>query len=280
MLGGAPEDAVLTPSSMESGERITAVLPRQQTLIERVLRENDVSPIHARELADLETRPARSLAELRLSIVTILRSRVGFGDRTAAARVVALAGPTGVGKTTTIAKLAARDALVHRRRVVLISMDDYRIGGADQLAKFAELMDVPFAVASDPASLVATIARFPFADRIYVDTAGRSPRDADAIVKTAAALASVSAAVALVLPACIRTQELTKVLQQHAPLSPCSLIITKLDEAEVVGGVLVAPLASGMPLAYFATGQRVPEDLEAASAEKLASLLLGEGALR
>lgn len=280
-LGAAPGEAsTLESVEADASDRVSQVLPRTPTLLERVLVDNDVPALFARELASIEPRPARSLAELRTSLVAILRARIGFGDRTAGARIVGLCGPTGVGKTTTIAKLAARDALVNRRRVVLISMDDYRVGGADQLARFAELMDVPFAVATDATSLDAAIARYPFADRVYVDTAGRSPRDTSAIDRTATTLSAVGAATLIALPASVRSAELSKILAQHAGLAPRGIVMTKLDEAELVGGALSAALASGLPLVHFATGQRVPEDLEPASAERLASMLLGEGGVR
>lgn len=254
--------------------------PRTTTLLERLLRDNDVPTEDARNLALTEKRPSRSLAEVRAALVRLLRERVGWGDRTANARVIAVVGPTGVGKTTTIAKLAARDALVHHRRVALISADDYRLGGADQLARFAELMDVPFAVASDPASLVSALSRFMLADRIYIDTAGRSPRSPGAHAQLAAMLASAGAATLLCLSAATRSQELLAILAQHAGFEPQAIVTTKLDEAELVGAPLVAALRTGLPLAHFATGQRVPEDLEGASAERLASLLLGEQVVR
>lgn len=272
-VGTFDDDGLAPPPS---GDRITGVVPRTTTLLERVLRDNDVPAAFARDLALAEGRPARSLAELRTTITRILRERVGFGDRTASARVVAVVGPTGVGKTTTIAKLAARDALVSRRRVALISADDYRIGGADQLARFAELMDVPFGVANDGPSLAAALARFAMADRVYIDTAGRSPRSSAAVTQLASALTGTSAATMLCVSASTRSQELLKVLTQHASLAPSAIVVTKLDEAELVGGALLAALGSGAPLAHFATGQRVPEDIEAATAERLAGLLLGE----
>ncbi len=278
-LGGMPEMSAPAIAPDAGDARLSAVLPRVPSLLERVLRDNDVPAGFAREIAEQEGRPARSLAELRTSLCAILRARVGFGDRTASARIVALVGPTGVGKTTTIAKLAARDALLHRRRVVLVSMDDYRVGGADQLASFADLIGVPFAAASDPASLAQVLAAYAWADRIYVDTAGRSPRDHAAMERMAQTLASAGAAVALAIPANARSTELGKILQQHAPLAPCALVVTKLDEAELVGGALLAALSSQMPIAHFTTGQRVPEDIEAASAEKLTSFLLGEGVI-
>ena len=249
------------------------------TLLERLLRDNDVPVEDARDLALAERVPSRSLAEVRSAMVRILRERVGWGDRTATSRIVAVIGPTGVGKTTTIAKLAAREALVHRRRVALISCDDYRLGGADQLARFAELMDVPFGVATDAASLAAALARFAFADRVYIDTAGRSPRGPDAHAPLAAMLASAGAAPLRCLSAATRSHELLTILAQHASFEPQSIVTTKLDEAELVGAPLLATLRTGLPLSYFATGQRVPEDLEAASPDRLASLLLGERVL-
>jgi flagellar biosynthesis GTPase FlhF len=271
------------PASLLVGEAAGPVpfeTPRATTLLERLLRDNDIPAEDARNLALTEKRPSRSLSEVRAALVRLLREQVGWGDPTARSRIIAVVGPTGVGKTTTIAKLAARDALVHHRRVALVSADDYRLGGADQLARFAELMDVPFAVASDPASLVNALSRFALADRIYVDTAGRSPRSPGGHAQLAAMLSSAGAATLLGLSAATRSQELLGILAQHAGFEPRAIITTKLDEAELVGAPLLAALRTGLPLAHFATGQRVPEDLELASPERLASLLLGEQVTR
>ncbi|MBN8617038.1 MAG: flagellar biosynthesis protein FlhF, partial [Deltaproteobacteria bacterium] len=125
----------------------------------------------------------------------------------------------------------------------------------------------------------ATLGRFAFADRVYIDTAGRSPRGPDAHAPLAATLTSAGAAPLLCLSAATRSHELLTILAQHASFEPQAIVTTKLDEAELVGAPLVAALRTGLPLSYFATGQRVPEDLEGASPDRLASLLLGERVL-
>jgi flagellar biosynthesis protein FlhF len=265
---------LVPPADPQPGPAPTS--PRAASMLERILRDNDVPASYARDLALLERRPSRTLAEVRSNLLTLLRERVGFDDVTSSARILAMVGPTGVGKTTTIAKLAAHDALVRRRRVALISNDDYRVGGADQLSAFAELIGVPFAVASDAQSLHAELHRFALADRIYVDTAGRSPRNTSATAQLALTLAGTNASVVLCVSAATRSHELFRILAQHAVLTPRALVVTKLDEAELAGSALVAAVAAGVPLSHFTTGQRVPEDIELAGAHRLAAWMLGE----
>lgn len=249
---------------------------RSMNPLERILRDNEVDADHVREL--LKNAPVpRSFREVRELLLLSLRKRVGFGDR-AKARVTALVGPTGVGKTTTIAKLAARDALIRGLRVALISLDDYRIGGAEQLGKFAELMEVPFELARDARGLKDALARHGSADRVYIDTAGRGPRDVRAHAELASLLGATreKTGILLTLSASTRRRELEQVIQRHEGFPLTGLVVTKLDEALYVGGSLSAALRTNLPIAWLTNGQRVPEDIEAASAELLASALIGE----
>jgi flagellar biosynthesis protein FlhF len=213
-------------------------------------------------------------------LVEVLRREMIFAPGLApnGPRVVALVGPTGVGKTTTLAKLAAKAALIDRRRVGLISVDDYRIAGAEQLGRYADLIGVPMEVAHDARSLEVALRRLADADLILVDTAGRSPRDTDATRRTAETLhgAQEGVEVQLCVAAATGHAELRVTVEQNAVLRPRKLLITKLDEAVRHGGIVGAQVMAGLPLTYFTTGQRVPEDIEVASPERVASLLIGE----
>lgn len=274
-----PERSPLERRLIEAGvlEGETAPLDPRTHPIERILTDNDVDREFVSRIVTLAGPAERSIAERRAQLLRVIRRDVGFGDR-ARTRLVSLVGPTGVGKTTTIAKLAARDLFSHGLRVALVSLDQYRIGGADQLARYAELMGAPFASAADSASLGAAIRDFAAFDRVYIDTAGRAPRDRQAMADLARTLRSTDERIStlLAITASTRRLDLATVLSRHAGLEPVSIIVTKLDEASHVGGPLSAALKTGLPLAWFTTGQRVPEDIEPASAERLVDALFGE----
>jgi flagellar biosynthesis protein FlhF len=267
---------IATPAP--AGEDAPRAPASPRSVLERVLEQNEVPAALTKEILGRAGSLSRSLREAREDLERVVRASVEFAGPAHAARVVAMVGPTGVGKTTTIAKLAARDALIDRMSVVLVSTDGYRIGGADQLARYADLIGVPFEVADDAQSLAKVLARYRSVDRIYIDTAGRAPRDKPAIDAMVTMLrnAGETISVHLCLTASTRAGELSQALERHAVLKPCALCFTKVDEAFCMGGMLVASIKSQLPLSWFTTGQRVPEDIEAATSSRLAGLLCGE----
>jgi flagellar biosynthesis protein FlhF len=216
--------------------------------------------------------------ELRRSLAAVLADEIVFAPpASGGARVVAFVGPTGVGKTTTVAKVAARAALMEGRSVLLVSMDRYRVGGVEQLARYAELIGVPVTCAWDGGMLAQALRSHRQAELVLVDTEGRGPRDLAAVEQLARALGAARepVEVQLCVAAATREPELERVIGRAGCLGPTRLCVTKVDEAVDGGGVVAAYAASGLPLCWLTTGQRVPEDLEVASAEGLAALLCG-----
>lgn len=185
--------------------------------------------------------------------------------------IVALLGPTGVGKTTTVAKLAARFALCHGSKwVALITTDGYRVGAHEQLNTFGRIMDVPVRVANSPAALRQALDAFSDRRLVLIDTAGMSQRDIR-FSKQVSFIRRGAPAVRnyLVLSATTQTLGLEQAVGafQGAKVDGC--VITKLDEATSLGNVLSALVQYRIPLAYISDGQRVPEDLALAKPHKL-----------
>ncbi len=190
-------------------------------------------------------------------------------------RLVALVGPTGVGKTTTIAKLAANYRLKKKHRVGLITVDTYRIAAVEQLRTYAEIIDLPMQVVSTPREMREAVRRMGELDLILLDTAGRSPRDEVKIQELRAFLTEAGAdEVHLVLSAVGSGRTLEQVAQRFAAVGTTALVLTKLDEAPALGNVLPVLRSSKLPLSYLTNGQNVPDDIETADAHRLARLIL------
>src|SRR5262249_30919073 len=190
-------------------------------------------------------------------------------------RVVALVGPTGVGKTTTIAKLAANYRLREKRRVGLITVDTYRIAAVEQLRTYADIIDLPMEVVSTPREMREAVQRMRTFDLVLMDTAGRSPRDEVRIQELRNLLAEASPdEVHLVLSAASSARTLAAAAEKFAPVGVTSLLVTKLDEATGLGNLVTLTRACGLPISYLTDGQNVPDDIAVASAKRLAQLIL------
>jgi flagellar biosynthesis protein FlhF len=197
--------------------------------------------------------------------------------------IMAVIGPTGAGKTTTIAKLAARWCMRHTPAdLALVSTDSYRIGARDQLMTYARVLGAPMHVANSGRELAALLERLKSKKLILIDTAGMGTRDARlaeqlAVLKQGAPRARIL----LALPAPSEGNALDEIVQAFAPLNPVACILTKVDEAASLGAVISTTLRHRMKIAYVCDGQRVPEDMHAAHQKRVslvrAALSLKEG---
>ncbi|MET0591559.1 MAG: flagellar biosynthesis protein FlhF [Polyangiaceae bacterium] len=191
-------------------------------------------------------------------------------------RIIACVGPTGVGKTTPLAKLAARASLELGRSVAVVSLDTFRVGAVEQMRRFVELIGVPFDVARDRAGFAQAVAQRR-ADITLVDTAGVSTADNGSMQRLSDCLSAVTdrpVDILLVVQAAIRARDAERLRGVYRTPTPTGLIITKLDETDQAGGALHTALDHPLPVTYLCDGPRVPEDLHEASAEMLLDAVL------
>jgi flagellar biosynthesis protein FlhF len=193
-------------------------------------------------------------------------------------KIVALVGPTGVGKTTTIAKLAAQYTMGRKAKVALVTIDTFRVGAVEQLKTYSRIMGVPLEVASTAKELEKALSSHQDKDLILIDTVGRSPRDQEMLEGLREMLdSSYSIETHLCVAATTRERELRAIVDSFGVLQITRLLVTKLDESSSFGSIVNLQIDKKLPLSYFTRGQRVPEDIEPASGKKVAELILGEG---
>lgn len=264
------DDPVAALAAVRGGVAPHAALRRRllAAMVPRDVCEAWLRPLPA------DAAPADAEARLRDAIREQLGGTPGLGsDR---ARIVAFVGPTGVGKTTTVAKLAARARLVEERRIALVSLDDGRLGGTAALRAYAKLLDIPLTVA--PAhGLGPALAEHASAELVLVDTAGISPATPDAFADLGRRLARAGEPVFthLCVGAATRAEELDRIAHLYRPTRPDAIIATKVDEAIAIGSVVALRLRERIPLSYLTTGPQVPDDLDPAGVDVVLDLLLG-----
>jgi flagellar biosynthesis protein FlhF len=247
----------------------------------------DISEDTALEIVSAVRESLGSAADYRRTMVHVeseITSRIRIAgpiDPASGTRAAVFIGPTGVGKTTTIAKLAADFALNRRVKVALITVDTYRIAAVEQLRTYARIIGVPFSVVNSAGELTAAVAAHRDRDLILVDTAGRSQRDALKMEELEAVLGcGAKTERYLVIDSTSQRRKQFEVIDRFRSVEPRAVILTKLDEAACLGSVLDVAAYSKLPIAYVTTGQEVPDDIEIAKAQVLARLILEREANR
>ena len=189
--------------------------------------------------------------------------------------IVFMVGPTGVGKTTTIAKLAANLTFLDSKSVALITLDTYRVSAAEQLRTFAEIIGIPISVVFTPAEMMLAIEQYQEKDLIFVDTAGRSPYNSEQMeeLQEFVNIAKPDETI-LVMSVTTDNSDLINIYQCFQSIGVDKLIFTKLDETCNYGSILNAIYEIKKPIAYVTTGQNVPDDIEVPDSLRLAQMLL------
>lgn len=228
--------------------------------------------------AQPEATPDLVLSELRKTIADMLPPAAPLRLREdAQPAIVALVGPTGVGKTTTIAKLAANMKLREGKRVGLITIDSYRIAAVEQLRTYAQILRVPVVSVIKPDDLRPAIDQMRDLDLILIDTAGRSQKDGMRIAELNEFIRIANPdQIHLVLSTTSREKTIREAIDRFGSLGDVSLLFTKLDEAEGLGAILNVMHDLKLSASYLTTGQAVPDDIEIASASRVARLIVGE----
>ncbi len=247
--------------------------------IERLLEQNDFSASYVRSIvarvrSDFSLEELEDYDRVQDKVIEWIGESIEIHEsaHTVKPRVIALVGPTGVGKTTTVAKLAAAYSLAASKgsrplNVHVITIDNYRIGAKQQIEIYGNIMNIPVSCAETAKDLESLIALHQDVDIILIDTIGKSPKDYSKIAEMRHFLESAGqlSDVHLAMSATTKPSDMREIMQQYETFGYDSVIITKFDETNRVGNIVSVLGEKKKPLAYITTGQRVPQDFERAS---------------
>ncbi len=193
-------------------------------------------------------------------------------------KVVFFVGPTGVGKTTTIAKLASKYKLDHKCKLAIITADTYRVAAVEQIRTYANILNVPIEVVYNAEELQQAIQKYAEYDLLFVDTAGRSHQNQEQqedVKRLLQVAKEYEQEIYLVISATTKYRDLVKITQVYSDISSYRLLFTKTDETGALGNILNIKMLTNEPLSYMTFGQNVPDDIEITDAQAIAKQLLG-----
>ena len=262
---------------------INISLPAHKKMIFHFLKEISVKEEFALRLCenanDLNDIPSLLSSDIRTRAWnTVSKSPKRLRGRAGYTQAVMLIGPTGVGKTTTMAKLSAH-ALREGRKVAIISLDTYRIGAVEQVRIYSKIMGIPFAIASNVRELQESLTHFGQSrDTIFIDTSGRNPRD-EMYINDLIEVSQLKFPheIHLLMSASCDNDFMAEAYQHYCKLPIDCIAFTKVDEAVQFGSLYNILVTSQKPVVYITTGQKVPDDIEFVTVNKLTNLILKKG---
>lgn len=257
-------------------------------LIIEQLTSNEVTYGYAKQIIDEITHSGniRTLDDMLACVYQKIILKLGqtqtisFRKDDKRPKVVFFIGPTGVGKTTTIAKLSSKLILEEKKKIAILTSDTYRIAAVEQIKTYANILSIPVEVIYEPKDLDKILPKYKEYDYILMDTAGRSHKNkeqVDDLKSIVSYFDGYSVLTYLVLSATTKYKDLIKITELYKDVVDYSLIFTKLDETDAVGNILNIKLDTGKALSYISFGQNVPEDIEVMNPQIIAKQLLGGG---
>lgn len=274
----------------DKAEKLEAEVKEVKELLNKVIKnttkEEETDPIkEVLEKIDIDLEFYNELKDridkdhIESSLKEIINADIEISEENLKGRIV-LVGPTGVGKTTTIAKLAGKLSLIEKKKVGLITVDTYRIGAVEQLKTYAEIMNIPFKVVVTIKEMEDAIEALKGMDVILIDTTGRSSKNTMQISELRAFTEKAKPdSVSMVISATTKNRDMETILQGYRYLNYDNIIITKLDETTTYGAIYNISKRSQKPIRYIATGQNVPDDIKNPSKDDLMKFIFGEESL-
>ncbi|PJI09879.1 MULTISPECIES: flagellar biosynthesis protein FlhF [Clostridium] len=248
---------------------------KEKTELELKLEEADVNPKYIEEIVGSFKSDSSDASE-NVKFRRALENNIQTSSLEEKG-VITFVGPTGVGKTTTIAKLAGKFSLVDKKKVGLITVDTYRIGAVEQLKTYADIMNLPFKIVLTLKEMNEAIKSMQECDIILVDTTGRSSKNKMQISELRAFINNThSSNINLVISCTTKNKDIESIIDGYKQLKFHNVIITKLDETTTYGSIVNILKYADKPVSYVTTGQNVPDDIKKLKLAELSSLILGE----
>jgi flagellar biosynthesis protein FlhF len=277
---------VETPQAETAADEKSAEIIKFEKLLYNKMIENEVNETYANQIIEemeKNIKPNMPFEQALANIYQKIILKFGKPEMITPAKtgpkVVFFIGPTGVGKTTTIAKIASKFSVEGKKKVALLTTDTYRIAAAEQLRTYANILEVPFRVIYSIEEIQNALKDLKDYDYIFVDTAGHSHKNETQKANMNSFIRAVDDSVEkeayLVLSATTKYRDLLSIADSYSEMTDYKLIFTKLDETTTLGNLLNLKLYTGAPLSYVTCGQNVPDDIEQFNPQKTVKLLLG-----
>lgn len=286
--GDKEQEKKAEPSKQEEISEKDSLKNKSIDLIIEQLTGNEVSYTYAKQIMDEITGSGniRTLEDMLSMVYQKIILKIGemkpisFSEDDKKPKVIFFVGPTGVGKTTTIAKLSSKLLLEEKKKIVIFTSDTYRIAAVEQIKTYANILSIPVEVVYEKKDLDTLLSKYKDYDYLLMDTAGRSHKNkeqVDDLKNLFDAFSEYSMMTYLVLSATTKYKDLKKITALYEDITDYNLIFTKLDETDAIGNILNIKLDTGRPLSYVSYGQNVPDDIEVMNPQIIAKQVLGGG---